>query len=667
MRPFRLPRQPFLGRQFPLEPVELDPTHPLASVLLGFWAGPTLKDYSTKQFNASFGNQPSATIIGSGPSWSYLAANGNYLALPSSSLSTLNITGPISVFCLTQSTTGAGFALGRYDNTNFYGYALHGAYPNAGYGNVFVGNGGRGGGGQNSGGWSSTTTSIIDGQPHVWGLTNDGNYTTVWCDGQNQGSYSQGSPNATTVTGNIGNSAVPGDGFTGSIQAVWIFNATLDARSVADLSANPWRMLRPVRRFVPGANLTQGLVTVVLRADSSGTPGAVLATLGTIPDTAIAAGTTSNYEIDLTLGSLPALSNSTRYWIELQGSSSTVLSWVVENGTAGKGITTEYSSSGDVAGTLNTTNAWAYQMQVGAEGGGISWPAQGTVGGVGNVTANAQLQAVAFGTVAGAGTTSATANLTEIALGTVAGQGSVVADAVHNVLPITNETVAGVGSVVANAIHDVLPVTSESIAGVGGAAATALLQAAAFGTAPGAGSTSASPTATLAAQAAVGGSGGVAGAAIHDVAPITAESCQGQGGTSGSCDHPGPAGAEVFGTGEAVLGAGAQLLAAEGETDGVGATTATAGGTQTLGLNGTVDGAGFNTADGTYQKGGILWPGFGVVAGTGGTFAQANVFVPAPPVFPPSVGLPTGRGGARATPRDRVVSVRRTSRGARAA
>jgi hypothetical protein len=105
-----------------------------------------------------------------------------------------------------------------------------------------------------------------------------------------------------------------------------------------------------------------GSFTVTLNADSSTSPGAVISTLATIPDTAITAFGSPGVVIDVPVASIP-LAASTRYWIQLTEVPGSVTSafWTFSFDTSGPGVANEFFANH--SGVLPNSEG-PYQMEI---------------------------------------------------------------------------------------------------------------------------------------------------------------------------------------------------------------------------------------------------------------------------------------------------------------
>jgi hypothetical protein len=105
-----------------------------------------------------------------------------------------------------------------------------------------------------------------------------------------------------------------------------------------------------------------GFFTVSLLSDAGLSPGAVLASLGTVSDSALSSAQTS--VIDMPISTAIHLAADTRYWIELS-SDDTSATWAYSLDLGGPGVAGEYY---DNAGGVypNNSSEWpgAYQMSV---------------------------------------------------------------------------------------------------------------------------------------------------------------------------------------------------------------------------------------------------------------------------------------------------------------
>ena len=101
-----------------------------------------------------------------------------------------------------------------------------------------------------------------------------------------------------------------------------------------------------------------GTVTVSLLSDSSTSPGAIIATLGTVNDSALSAYTPAT--VDFLQATAIDLAANTRYWVEVSASSDSSAGWSYTADTTGIGVANEfnansfqvYSNSGDPFLTL---------------------------------------------------------------------------------------------------------------------------------------------------------------------------------------------------------------------------------------------------------------------------------------------------------------------------
>jgi hypothetical protein len=96
--------------------------------------------------------------------------------------------------------------------------------------------------------------------------------------------------------------------------------------------------------------------TVSLLADDSATPGAVLATLGTVDD-----GELSLTPTVYTFSGGQQLAADTRYWIEISGTDMSIGGWNSESDDSGAGVAGEYVFN---ANGVSSDSNGAYQMAV---------------------------------------------------------------------------------------------------------------------------------------------------------------------------------------------------------------------------------------------------------------------------------------------------------------
>jgi hypothetical protein len=105
-------------------------------------------------------------------------------------------------------------------------------------------------------------------------------------------------------------------------------------------------------------NTLQGFFAVGLYGDSSSSPGALIANLGTVPDSSL---TSEVSLLNIVLSADPSLSSDTRYWIGLSGITSGY--WAYTQDTSGIGVNGEFSNN--QFGTFSVNPNGAYQMEVG--------------------------------------------------------------------------------------------------------------------------------------------------------------------------------------------------------------------------------------------------------------------------------------------------------------
>jgi hypothetical protein len=113
--------------------------------------------------------------------------------------------------------------------------------------------------------------------------------------------------------------------------------------------------------FVGATLPTDGdTILVGLYADSSTSPGSLLASLGTISDSGLA---TTPAAITVSLTSNPVLASGTRYWIGLSSVGSGIWQWSAD--TSGTGVSGEFfaNSNGVFA---NTDNPYQMEVQLGS-------------------------------------------------------------------------------------------------------------------------------------------------------------------------------------------------------------------------------------------------------------------------------------------------------------
>jgi hypothetical protein len=109
--------------------------------------------------------------------------------------------------------------------------------------------------------------------------------------------------------------------------------------------------------FVGATDPTDGdVITIALYADSSTTPGSLLASLGTISDSTLS---TVPAVIAVSLTSNPVLASGTRYWIGLSSNGTGVFQYSTD--TSGTGVSTEFFKNSN--GVFPNTDG-AYQMEV---------------------------------------------------------------------------------------------------------------------------------------------------------------------------------------------------------------------------------------------------------------------------------------------------------------
>ena len=112
---------------------------------------------------------------------------------------------------------------------------------------------------------------------------------------------------------------------------------------------------------------TGGTVTISLLSDSGSSPGATLATLGVVNDSALSAYTPTT--VDFPLSTAIDLAANTRYWIEVSATNDSSAGWSYTADTTGIGVAGEfnansfqvYSNSGDPGLALINN---PYQLQI---------------------------------------------------------------------------------------------------------------------------------------------------------------------------------------------------------------------------------------------------------------------------------------------------------------
>ena len=116
--------------------------------------------------------------------------------------------------------------------------------------------------------------------------------------------------------------------------------------------------------LLDGDNANAGSLTVYLLADNSTSPGAVLATFGTLNDSSLT-GSLADYTF--TLGSAYSLAANTRYWVEIVGNNSSA-NWGWSLDQTGVGVAGEYFANTN--GVFQNVNG-PYQMEL---SGGATTP-----------------------------------------------------------------------------------------------------------------------------------------------------------------------------------------------------------------------------------------------------------------------------------------------------
>jgi hypothetical protein len=115
-------------------------------------------------------------------------------------------------------------------------------------------------------------------------------------------------------------------------------------------------LLGDVKLLLSGDSTSTGTITVDLRSDNSTSPGAVIATIGTLSDSLLSTSA-SVFDFPVTPITLTA---NTRYWIQISTDPSTAV-WWWSSDTSGIGVAGEFFS--------NANGVWPnddgpYQMQV---------------------------------------------------------------------------------------------------------------------------------------------------------------------------------------------------------------------------------------------------------------------------------------------------------------
>ncbi len=125
-----------------------------------------------------------------------------------------------------------------------------------------------------------------------------------------------------------------------------------------------------VKLLLSGDPTVAGTTTVYLLSDASTSPGSVLATLGTIDDSALSI----NGSVQDVSGFAPfSLSANTRYWIELTSTDNASSNWNFSTDTSGVGVANEYFSN--QGGVFENSQKFPYQMQINTAGAAVPEPA----------------------------------------------------------------------------------------------------------------------------------------------------------------------------------------------------------------------------------------------------------------------------------------------------
>jgi hypothetical protein len=120
--------------------------------------------------------------------------------------------------------------------------------------------------------------------------------------------------------------------------------------------------LTDVKLLMDRNSSTSGSFTVSLLSNASNTPGAVLATIATVSDSALS---TSLTPLDLQLTNPYLLEANTRYWIELTDTNISTASWSFSTDISGPGVVGEYNSDAFALPMNGTTiETSPFQMEV---------------------------------------------------------------------------------------------------------------------------------------------------------------------------------------------------------------------------------------------------------------------------------------------------------------
>ena len=131
--------------------------------------------------------------------------------------------------------------------------------------------------------------------------------------------------------------------------------------------------LESITVFLSGDPANAGDFTMSLLGDSGTAPGAVLATIGTMSDSAL---NPTFGQLQFMLGLPFALAPNTRYWVELSGPT-TSAAWAWSLDQTGLGVAGEFFSN---AGGVFPNDTGPYQMSVdGTAVGGSAVPEPGTL------------------------------------------------------------------------------------------------------------------------------------------------------------------------------------------------------------------------------------------------------------------------------------------------
>jgi hypothetical protein len=108
----------------------------------------------------------------------------------------------------------------------------------------------------------------------------------------------------------------------------------------------------------PRPNAAGGSITVALYGDSSGSPGTLLTTIGTLNDTSLTTGPTT---FDFPLGAPFLLAANTKYWIGLSTANGSTAFWNWSLDVSGVGVSGQFFFNN---GGLSPNTDGPYQMRV---------------------------------------------------------------------------------------------------------------------------------------------------------------------------------------------------------------------------------------------------------------------------------------------------------------